>query len=281
MPEKEFEEYLKETMESYTDSRTRQAAEYSLLAGGKRVRPRLLFSVLEGCGLNPAMGYPAAAALEMVHTYSLIHDDLPAMDNDDLRRGRPTCHKAFDEATAILAGDGLLTQAFGHIAASSYDDDIKTALIGVLAENAGLNGMILGQDLDLKAETEGCSQLSDLLEIDYQKTARLLIAALQMGAIIARNQQDLDILHTIGKKAGIQFQIQDDILDVQASEEQMGKSLSDAKNGKQTAVSLLGLEKAKELSDTLENEIQQDLDKLHFDSTKLQKLLESMRSRTH
>lgn len=149
-----FEAYLEALQTSYRPSRTRDAMFYSLLAGGKRVRPRLLLALLKGYGKEESLGYPCAAAIEMIHTYSLIHDDLPAMDDDDLRRGRPTCHIAFDEATAILAGDALLSEAFGIVMKSECSAEIRGRLVELLSAYAGVDGMILGQTLDIAAERQ-------------------------------------------------------------------------------------------------------------------------------
>ncbi|MDD7281778.1 MAG: polyprenyl synthetase family protein, partial [Erysipelotrichaceae bacterium] len=165
----EFEEYLYKKVNENTKSKTKEAMSYSLMNGGKRIRPQLCFALLKGYGINPELGFPAACAVEMIHTYSLIHDDLPSMDNDDLRRGKPSCHKAFDEATAILAGDGLLTKAFEVILNSECDNEQKVKLVYYLSSYAGIDGMILGQDLDIKAELEPNPSFEQLLEIDKYK----------------------------------------------------------------------------------------------------------------
>ncbi|WP_462336261.1 polyprenyl synthetase family protein, partial [Holdemanella biformis] len=237
---KEFEDYLLVRVQENDDSRTKDAMAYSLMNGGKRVRPMLLFSVLEGYGMDAHVGYPCACAIEMIHTYSLVHDDLPAMDNDDLRRGKPSCHKAYDEATAILAGDGLLTKAFEVVLDSECSAKQKVALVKALSWYAGIDGMIYGQTLDLQAENDTNPTFALLQEIDHYKTSKLLTLPLVCGCILANKFDDIDHFRKIGLVLGLEFQMQDDILDVVGSEEVVGKSLSDEDNHKVTAVSLLG-----------------------------------------
>lgn len=275
-----FEEYLAQLLEQQHPSRTRSAMEYALLSGGKRVRPQLLFSALKDYGLPEETGYPAGAALEMIHTYSLIHDDLPAMDNDDFRRGQPSTHKAFDEATAILAGDALQPLAFLSLL-QTENKALHSALVQILAESAGISGMVYGQDLDLAFEKARNATLQDLLEIDYYKTARLLIAPLQMAAVLAGHEEDLPAMEALGKAMGLQFQIQDDILDVTSSPEQMGKSLSDTEREKTTAVSILGLEKAEQMVQDLKKEQLEVMASLHLQPRALKELVEALGSRTH
>lgn len=241
----DFNAYIQEKIFALAPSPVRDAMEYSLMNGGKRVRPQLLFDALKAYGIAPEAGYPMAAAIEMVHTYSLIHDDLPAMDDDDLRRGKPSCHKAFDEATAILAGDGLLTYSFQMALQSPVSNRQKVQLADSLAQYAGCEGMILGQSLDLEAERREDSTLDQILEIHRYKTGQLLVLPLVSAAILADREQDIPAWIAIGTALGIQFQIVDDILDATSTEQEMGKSLSDARNHKATAVSLLGLEEAK------------------------------------
>ncbi len=227
-----------------------QAARYSALGGGKRVRPELL---LRTClffdpGLPP-VALPFAAALEMVHSYSLIHDDLPAMDDDDFRRGRPSCHKAYGEATAILAGDLLLNRAYETMLAAYARDPDPGALkaMRVLALAAGGEGMILGQDPDLALEeAAGSISLEEVAAMAELKTARLLRAALLMGASLSGAPTDLmDLFSDLGLAAGLAFQIQDDILDLTASRDTLGKTPGkDESAGKKTFVTVAGLEGA-------------------------------------
>lgn len=222
----------------------RDAMRYSLLAGGKRLRPVLLLAAyaLLQQDLTPAL--PFAAAVEMVHTYSLIHDDLPAMDNDDLRRGRATCHKVYGEGMAVLAGDGLLSLAFETMAQSGHPHAF--AALGELAARCGTRGMVAGQCADLTAEqTGGDAQL--LRYIHQHKTADLLTAPLVMGLLLADAPQDmLAQAREYGKNLGIAFQITDDILDVTGDTAALGKHTGkDAQENKCTWVSLYGLEQAR------------------------------------
>ena len=249
--------------------------------GGKRVRPMLLFSVLEGYGMDAHIGYPCACAIEMIHTYSLVHDDLPAMDNDDLRRGKPSCHKAYDEATAILAGDGLLTKAFEVVLDSECSAKQKVALVKALSWYAGIDGMIYGQTLDLQAENDTNPTFALLQEIDHYKTSKLLTLPLVCGCILANKFDDIDHFRKIGLVLGLEFQMQDDILDVVGSEEVVGKSLSDEDNHKVTAVSLLGLEGAKDMVKSYDETIRKSLDKVSCDVTSLTKVLDTLLKRTY
>ena len=244
-----IEEILVNALSGVTDSRVKESMLYSLTAGGKRIRPNLLFTVLKGYGVDPSLGEPFAAAIEMIHTYSLIHDDLPAMDNDDLRRGRPTNHKQFDEATAILAGDGLLTEAFHCAANSSAPAEQVVRAIRILSEMAGPDGMVYGQCLDMNEASD--STYEDIRKVHKYKTGCLLSAPLMIGAVLAGgDDKTVEEWHEVGDLLGLAFQIQDDILDITATAEQLGKSNSDARNEKITVVTLLGEEKArKEMHD--------------------------------
>lgn len=278
----EFERYLKEQIEECAPSPVRDAMEYSLMNGGKRVRPQLLFDALEAYGYKKETGYPMAAAIEMIHTYSLIHDDLPAMDDDDLRRGRPSCHKAFDEAIAILAGDGLLTRAFAQALRSQTGSRQKVMLIENLSKYAGADGMILGQSLDLQAEKRPSSTLEQITQIDRYKTGQLLILPLVSAAILAGQMQDIPRWITIGTDLGIQFQIVDDILDITSTEEEMGKSLSDQRNHKATFVTLLGLEKARRQVEAYTKEIEDLLAQMDLkDSSSLRRTIRTLQDRTN
>ena len=242
-----FEEQLLNKIEDKENSLVKEAMYYSLSAGGKRLRPLFIFNVLKGYGKDPMIGMNAACALEMIHTYSLIHDDLPAMDNDDYRRGKLTCHKKYTEAIAILAGDGLLTQAF-YIASECTNEIKKNMQITkVLAQGAGVDGMIYGQELDIQSESSIDLNYEDLKKIHLNKTGRLFSAALMIGCILSSKEDDLVLWEEIGQHIGLAFQIQDDILDVTSTQEELGKSTSDAINEKFTTVTLFGLEKAKKL----------------------------------
>lgn len=237
---------------------------YSLSVGGKRLRPILLFAVLETLGVDPKKGYQTASALEMIHTYSLIHDDLPAMDNDDLRRGKPTNHIVFGEATAILAGDSLLTHAFQVLCC---DEELtvnqRLKLISMLSEAAGPIGMVAGQMLDMEAENTSIT-LEQLKEIHANKTGRLIEFSVISGAIIAESSDEvIELLRQFSKHIGLAFQIKDDILDIEGDCELIGKKVgSDLENGKSTYVSLTSLEVAKTMLDDEIRQAQEILDRL-------------------
>ncbi|MBS4217198.1 polyprenyl synthetase family protein [Bacillus sp. FJAT-49711] len=221
---------------------------YSLTAGGKRIRPILLFAVIDAFDKKPEMGLSTACALEMIHTYSLIHDDLPSMDDDDLRRGKPTNHKIFGEALAILAGDGLLTYSFQLIAEDEQlDDHQKVWLMKMLSACAGPEGMVGGQVADIQAEDQEL-HLKELEYIHHHKTGRLLTYGVIAGAKIASaSEEELDLFEKFSRHLGLAFQISDDILDVIGDENIIGKRIgSDVEKKKSTYPSLLSLEGAKE-----------------------------------
>jgi geranylgeranyl diphosphate synthase type II len=228
-------------------TRLAEAMRYSLEAGGKRVRPVLCLLAAEAVGGRAEDAVPGALALEYVHTYSLIHDDLPAMDDDDLRRGRPTNHKVFGEGHAILAGDGLLTAAFGVLAAGPGDAPTLLEALSILAEAAGWRGMVGGQALDLEGETLEHYDLDHLRLIHRLKTGALLRAALEMGAVLGgAGSAEREALRAYGEAIGLAFQIQDDILDATATEADLGKRAGkDAGRGKITYPSFLGLDGAR------------------------------------
>ena len=235
------------------------AMRYSLEAGGKRVRPRLVLEFARLCGGSEEAALPFACAVEMIHTYSLIHDDLPCMDDDDLRRGKPSNHKVYGEDIALLAGDALLTLAFETLA-----DDKTAELAGdracrlaakTLARYAGAVGMVGGQVIDLKSENTN-APLEVLREMDEKKTACLIQAACELGCIVANAGADKRRAAALyGESIGVAFQIQDDILDQTSSDEELGKPVgSDNENSKSTYVSLLGIEKCRALVDELTNQ---------------------------
>lgn len=239
-------------------ARLLKSMEYSLLAGGKRLRPVLVLSWATMLAPDDAdMGdkvMPFAASLECIHTYSLIHDDLPAMDDDDLRRGKPSNHKQFDEATAILAGDGLLTEAFGLMSAASIvkglPADRVLRAIYVLATAAGSGGMVGGQVVDMEFTGRDDVPLEELREMHAMKTGALITAACECGAILSgADEADIDNAREFGKSVGVAFQIVDDVLDVVSDTETLGKPAgSDEEMGKSTYPSLIGLEKSKQLA---------------------------------
>lgn len=240
-----------------------EAMKYSALAGGKRLRPAILLEFYRLCGgkyFNDAANF--AAAIEFIHTYSLIHDDLPCMDNDDMRRGKPSCHIKFGEDTALLAGDALLTLAF-YSAAQCKDispKNVQTA-ISVLSDNAGVNGMVGGQVIDLSIENKP-TDMGTITEMYSLKTGALICAAAQIGCILSGASDDLiDAALVFSKKIGLAFQIVDDILDLTATSNELGKPIgSDLKNNKSTYVSLVGLDKAKWDVDLLTEEAINALD---------------------
>ena len=233
----------------------RKAMRYSLFAGGKRLRPTLVLAAAECCGLDPRKALKTAAALEMIHTYSLIHDDLPAMDDDDLRRGKPTNHKVFGEAMAILAGDGLLTKAFEAAAANASDLKLNgpaaAELIRLIAFGAGAEGMVGGQVADLAAEglrrkLSKSAAARTLKNVHRRKTGALIVASLDAGALLAgATELRRDALRQYGECIGLAFQIADDILDVVGDKKKMGKRGSDADNDKLTYASLHGVDGAR------------------------------------
>ncbi len=227
--------------------RLAEAMRYSMLSGGKRLRPILALMAAKAVGADPEVAIPSACALEMVHTYSLIHDDLPAMDDDDLRRGRPTCHRAFDEATAILAGDALLTLAFETIASGTKPAEAAIQCCRELAIGAGPTGMAGGQMADLQAEGRTDVTLEALQSIHRRKTGALLRASLRMGAISAHaNVAEIEALDAYGQGVGLAFQIVDDLLDVQGDEAKMGKRVGkDSDLGKWTYPGLLGIDESR------------------------------------
>jgi geranylgeranyl diphosphate synthase type II len=234
-------------------SKLLEAMNYSLQAGGKRIRPLLLFATMVGFEKNPIIGLPVATALEMIHTYSLIHDDLPSMDNDDLRRGKPTNHKVYGEALAILAGDALLTYSFQLLTEMTHvdvTDEMKLKLIQKLAIAAGPEGMVGGQVADMEGENQSLS-VSELEYIHERKTGKLLEYSILAGAILSNaTERQLTLLEEFSHHLGIAFQIRDDILDIEGTVEEIGKPVgSDISNHKSTYPSVLSLDGAKQKLD--------------------------------
>lgn len=271
---------LTQYIESLPQGKLKHAVEYALMAGGKRLRPLLMLSVLEDYGYDPTLYTDVAIALEMIHTYSLIHDDLPAMDNDTLRRGKPTLHIAFDEGLAILAGDTLLTDSFDIITKhATLTDKQKIDLVSILSMKSGSHGMILGQVEDL--DSEGKQVTLDALEFMYErKTSYLLQASLMMGAAIA-SPQDLSAWETLGHDLGILFQIQDDVLELTSSVETLGKSKTDELREKPTYVSLTSLADAEKRIETLSSNITTVLKSLSLLEGKTAELIDLIKKRNH
>ena len=223
-----------------------RAMKYSLVNGGKRLRPVLVIEFCKACGGTLSDALPFACAIEYIHTYSLIHDDLPCMDNDDMRRGKPSCHKMFGEATALLAGDALLTHAFEIAASSDLPGDRVNVAVSLLAQNAGVGGMIGGQVLDLMYEKYQ-AELSEIITVHKLKTGALISAACILGCIAAgASEEKISSASRFAYNLGIAFQIKDDLLDVFGDEKKLGKPIgSDAENDKKTYVDIVGAEKAK------------------------------------
>ncbi len=276
----DFEEKLAHSLDHLEASRVKEAMLYSLCAPAKRLRPQLLYGVLKAYGVNESQGDNCAIAIEMIHSYSLIHDDLPCMDNDDLRRGQKTCHKQFDEATAPLAGDALLSEAFGYVANATYQNSINNDLVGEFVKAIGANGMILGQMIDLLSENIK-TDLDTISKIDLLKTGCLFSLALVSGCLIANKKGDIEVWRNIGYKAGLAFQIQDDCLDITSNEEKLGKSISDEKNQKSTFVSELGFEKAQKLYLQYFDEIENDLKKCNIHSESILNIFQMIKNRDH
>ncbi|HIX05371.1 MAG TPA: polyprenyl synthetase family protein [Candidatus Fournierella pullicola] len=252
-----FNEQLAACCDTYLPlgSQVNEAARYSLLAGGKRVRAVLCMAACELLGGSADQAARFACAVEMLHCYSLIHDDLPCMDNDDFRRGKPSCHKAFGEATALLAGDLLLTEAFEVIADAPVSETARVRASAALAHGAGSAGMVLGQELDLRYECQPVGE-ETLRLVHRNKTGALINAAVQMGASAAGgSKDDCSLLEQFAYDLGLVFQIVDDVLDVTSTSEELGKPIgSDAENNKTTFATLHGPQGAMELAQQINAE---------------------------
>ncbi|EXJ22765.1 Octaprenyl diphosphate synthase [Alkalibacterium sp. AK22] len=240
-----FEAFMLGTIKEDSGTQLEEAMRYSLKAGGKRLRPLILFAVAKAFGQKVESIYAFGAALEMIHTYSLIHDDLPAMDDDDLRRGIPTSHIQFSEATAILAGDALLTKAFELVTEGEASDEVKVKLVRLLAEDSGHAGMVGGQQADMNGEHKQLT-VEELESIHARKTGRLIHFAFYAGGLLSGVQTETLIdLKEMALALGIAYQIKDDILDVEGDEKELGKRTgADAKLGKSTYPGLLGISEA-------------------------------------
>ena len=279
--ENKLNELLPESGERYSSAVN--AMRYSLLSGGKRIRPILLleFYSLFGGRAEGALNF--AAAIEMIQTYSLIHDDLPCMDNDDMRRGRPSCHKAFGYDTALLAGDALLTHAFFAAAnAADIPPERVSRAISVLAQKAGIYGMVGGQVMDLDFEKNGANG-EELTAIYIKKTSCLLEAAAMCGAVLAgADEETVKKAEEYAENLGLAFQITDDILDCTADEKTLGKPIgSDKKNGKTTFVTLFGLYGAKQKAALLTKKAEDILNGFSGDTSYLNELTEYLLNRNY
>ncbi|MCI5741387.1 MAG: farnesyl diphosphate synthase [Lachnospiraceae bacterium] len=276
--EKIIKEYLPKE-EGYQKT-IMKAMNYSILAGGKRLRPMLMLETYRLFGGTSKTIYPFMAAIEMIHTYSLVHDDLPAMDNDEYRRGRKTTHIVYGEAMGILAGDALLNYAF-ETAAGAFQLEPENPAVGqamlVLARKAGIYGMIGGQVVDV--ESEGTVIDKEKLDfIHLHKTSALLESAMVIGAILAgANKEEQNLVEKAAGKIGLAFQIQDDILDITSTTEELGKPVgSDEKNGKNTYVAFEGLEKSKEDVKKISESAMEDLQKLPYENPFLIELIKEL-----
>ncbi len=236
------------------------AMKHSLMAGGKRLRPILAIASAQACGRDFAPALPACCAIEMIHTYSLIHDDLPGMDDDDQRRGLPTCHKKFSEATAILAGDALLTQAFdilsnpAHVFETFPEPEIRIELISQISRAAGTNGMVEGQMMDMQAHSDSFkAPLEHLKKIHALKTGKMITVSVKAGALsVAGDKTKLEMLVDYADNIGLAFQVADDILNVEGDPKIMGKAAgSDELNDKMTFPAIIGLEASKQYAESL------------------------------
>lgn len=263
-----------------------EAMAYACAGGGKRIRPVLVLEFCRLCGGDPAAALPFAAALEMIHSYSLVHDDLPCMDNSPMRRGRPSTHTVYGETMALLAGDGLLNLAFETALNPAYRGNLPAERVlgasSALADAAGIEGMVGGQTIDLQSEGKEID-LSVLEELQRGKTAALLIAACVMGARLAgATPAQEQAARIYGENIGLSFQIVDDILDVTATAEKLGKPVgSDSENEKNTYVSLLGMEQAQELAKQRTQEALEALSIFGDEAASLRRLAEALLTRDH
>ena len=272
-----FEDYIKTYFDSLRDCQIKDAMIYAM-EGGKRFRPRIIFSLLSGMGIDETVGYDAALALEFIQTYSLIHDDLPAMDNDDMRRGKPSLHKAFREDIAILTGDELLTDSFLIIAGSkSYTPVQKIKMIYCLSKYAGLDGMIYGQLLDVTSDANDINE-DKLFEIQDNKTGGLFKIACLMACYIG-NKENEEYFINLGSRIGEIFQNQDDLFDLIKSEEELGKTHSDEKNNKGTALTLHTKSELESIIDKEFKDLYNYLSKADFNTDYFIQLIEALRKR--
>ena len=272
-----FENYIHNYFTNVKDCKIKDAMIYAM-DGGKRIRPQFIFAILKGMDIDESIGYDAALALEMIQTYSLIHDDLPAMDNDDLRRGKPSLHKAFNEDVAIITGDELLTDAFKVIAESNlYNDSVKVKLISCLAKYSGLDGMVYGQLLDITSSKNDINA-EKLIEIQDNKTSGLFKIACLMAMYI-NNESNDNYYIKLGSLIGQIFQNQDDLFDFIKTESELGKTHSDVKNNKGTALSLYSIDELKKIIDIQFVELNNLLLQASFETKFIQELIEKMKNR--
>ena len=272
-----FEKFLFNSLNEYDDTIIKEAMIYCL-EGGKRFRPNIMFAIVKGFQQDESIAYPCACALEYIQTYSLIHDDLPGMDNDDYRRGKLSCHKKFGEDIAILTGDSFLTHAFSKICEADYRADLKVNLISSLAKYAGLYGMIYGQLLDVLNNEENNKDASLLFKIQDNKTSGLFKYAC-IAAMYLCKQDNYDYFEKLGSKLGIIFQCQDDLFDLIKTEKDTGKTNSDLRNQKLTALSFKTVNELEDYINALFIDIYDYLLCANFDTKYIIKMIDRMKNR--
>lgn len=275
-----LETYM-DTMDEHCPDMLRRAMRYSLLSGGKRIRPILALLSTRLCGGDEMRAMPAACAVEMAHCFSLIHDDLPAMDDDELRRGMPTNHRVFGEDQAILAGDALLAYAFDVLAADLYSRDGAADCCAILARSVGPMGMTGGQSQDMQGLPDN-AKMEDLRFLHSRKTGALIDAAVHIGAVIAgASSGRVDALRSFATHFGLLFQITDDIIDHRGTQKAAGKAVGkDARCGKATYVTLLGIEQAEHMADAARSDAMNALSTFGTEADILRHVLRDMRDRT-
>ena len=282
---KEIERALAECFskgEGFPQKRLLDAMDYSLTAGGKRLRPILVLEFCRISGGDPQKALPLALAVEMLHTYSLIHDDLPSMDNDELRRGKPTNHKVFGEYTAILAGDALQAEAFGSILRSDLPAEVRASCAEALADAAGVDGICGGQQMDMDGQGRELSE-DELSDLQARKTGSLILCACKMGALAGNaSPKQVEAACFYGAAVGAAFQIRDDMLDELSSREQLGKSIGkDKKVGKTTFLTLYGMEKCGQMVSKLSEYAKSSVNEAFEDTSQLCALADSLVSRNN
>lgn len=283
-----YKEKIEKWMESYFetkdvgDSSILEPIIYSLKIGGKRIRPILMICSYNMYSRNIEKIFPFAAAMEMIHTYSLIHDDLPCMDNDDLRRGKPTNHKVYGEAMATLAGDSLLNEAMNVMFSQCLDGEIKKIrAAAIISKSSGIDGMIKGQIIDIRSEGQSIDEAA-LLDMHKNKTGQLITASIIAGAIVGgASEKDIEILKSFGEKLGLAFQIKDDILDVEGDFKLLGKTQSDGENNKANFITMYGIHKCKEFCNNLTQECYDLLKSMERDTKELEDITKFLLEREY
>lgn len=283
-----YKEKIEKWMESYFetkdvgDSSILEPIIYSLKIGGKRIRPILMICSYNMYSRNIEKILPFAAAMEMIHTYSLIHDDLPCMDNDDLRRGKPTNHKVYGEAMATLAGDSLLNEAMNVMFSQCLDGEIKKIrAASIISKSSGIDGMIKGQIIDIRSEGQSIDEAA-LLDMHKNKTGQLITASIIAGAIVGEAlPKEVETLKSFGEKLGLAFQIKDDILDVEGDSKLLGKTQSDGENNKANFITMYGIHKCKEFCNNLTQECYDLLKSMERDTKELEDITKFLLEREY